>query len=70
MGFTTETQSKHRRATEELKIAQASVYRYLREREMAVCEVAYLLSFSGPSAFHRAFRRWTGVTPKEFRRVK
>jgi AraC-like DNA-binding protein len=44
--------------------------RYLREREMAVCEVAYLLGFSGPSAFHRAFRRWTGVTPKEFRQTK
>ena len=44
--------------------------RYLHEREMAVCEVAYLLGFSGPSAFHRAFRRWTGVTPKEFRQAK
>lgn len=44
--------------------------RYLRERAMAVCEVAYLLGFSGPSAFHRAFRRWTGVTPKEFRQIK
>ncbi len=44
--------------------------RYLRERDMAVCEIAYLLGFSGPSAFHRAFRRWTGVTPKEFRQIK
>ncbi|HSE32622.1 MAG TPA: AraC family transcriptional regulator [Pyrinomonadaceae bacterium] len=41
--------------------------RYLREREMAICEVAYLLGFSEPSSFHRAFKRWTGVTPKEFR---
>ena len=43
--------------------------RYLREREMAICEVAYLLGFSEPSAFHRAFRRWTGRTPAEFRRA-
>jgi AraC-like DNA-binding protein len=42
--------------------------RYLREPELAICEVAYLLGFSEPSAFHRAFRRWTGLTPKEFRR--
>jgi AraC-like DNA-binding protein len=41
--------------------------RYLREREMAICEVAYLLGFSESSSFHRAFKRWTGVTPREFR---
>ena len=42
--------------------------RYLREDEMAICEVAYLLGFSESSSFHRAFKRWTGLTPKEFRR--
>ena len=42
--------------------------RYLQEPNLAICEVAYLLGFSEPSAFHRAFRRWTGITPKEFRR--
>lgn len=41
--------------------------RYLREPKMAICEVAYLLGFSESSSFHRAFKRWTGVTPKEFR---
>jgi AraC-like DNA-binding protein len=44
--------------------------RYLREPEMAICEVAYLLGFSEASSFHRAFKRWTGVTPKEFRESK
>ena len=42
--------------------------RYLAEPEMAICEVAYLLGFSESSALHRAFKRWTGQTPKEFRR--
>lgn len=41
--------------------------RYLREPRMAICEVAYLLGFSESSSFHRAFKRWTGLTPKEFR---
>jgi AraC-like DNA-binding protein len=40
---------------------------YLREPEIAICEVAYLLGFSETSSFHRAFKRWTGRTPKEFR---
>lgn len=41
--------------------------RYLNERAMALCEIAYLLGFSERSAFHRAFKRWTGMTPSEFR---
>ncbi len=31
-------------------------------------EIGFLLGFSEPSAFHRAFRRWFGVTPAAFRK--
>ena len=41
--------------------------RYLNEPAMALCEMAYLLGFSERSAFHRAFKRWTGTTPSQFR---
>jgi AraC-like DNA-binding protein len=34
----------------------------------SIAEVAYLLGYSEPSAFHRAFRRWTGRTPESFRK--
>jgi AraC-like DNA-binding protein len=42
--------------------------RLLAYRSLAVTEVGHLLVFSEPSAFHRAFRRWLGVTPLEYRR--
>jgi AraC-like DNA-binding protein len=39
----------------------------LRDRHLAVYEVGYLLGYSDPSAFYRAFRRWHGVSPSQFR---
>jgi AraC-like DNA-binding protein len=41
--------------------------RYLAERRMAIAEIAFLLGFSEASAFHRAFRRWSGRTPADYR---
>jgi AraC-like DNA-binding protein len=46
---------------------RAAAEQLLRRRELGICEVAYALGFSGSPAFHRAFRRWTGATPNEFR---
>ncbi len=40
---------------------------YLGDSQLAVFEIAFLLGYSEPSAFNRAFRRWTGQTPSEFR---
>lgn len=42
--------------------------RQIRERKLALSEIAFLLGFSEASAFHRAFRRWTGLTPSEYLR--
>jgi AraC-like DNA-binding protein len=39
----------------------------LSDRKLSVAEVAFLLGYSEPSAFQRAFRRWRGVSPRRFR---
>jgi AraC-like DNA-binding protein len=44
--------------------------RYLDEERIAFGEVAFLLGFSEVSAFHRAFKRWTGETPASYRRKR
>ncbi|HEY6106565.1 MAG TPA: AraC family transcriptional regulator ligand-binding domain-containing protein [Anaeromyxobacteraceae bacterium] len=37
-------------------------------RDVSVAEVSWLVGFSEQSAFTRAFRRWTGRSPTQFRR--
>ena len=39
---------------------------YVRERKLSLSQIAYMLGFSDQSNFSRAFRRWTGVSPKDF----
>jgi AraC-like DNA-binding protein len=41
--------------------------RYLREKKISVTETAYLVGFSDPAAFSRAFKRWTGSGPRTMR---
>lgn len=40
---------------------------YLREQHWSITEIAFLLGFEDASAFARAFRSWTGISPSEFR---
>ena len=40
---------------------------YMQQQNISVSEVAYLLGFSDCSNFSRAFHRWTGHSPSEFR---
>ncbi|HLN93913.1 MAG TPA: AraC family transcriptional regulator [Thermoanaerobaculia bacterium] len=43
---------------------------YLNEKKLSVNETAYLVGFSDPAAFSRAFKRWTGSSPGTMRASK
>jgi AraC-like DNA-binding protein len=49
---------------------KAAAGQYLRESTLAIGEIAYLVGYSEPAPFHRAFKRWFGKTPSEVRSVK
>jgi AraC-like DNA-binding protein len=40
---------------------------YLRQRQLSLSEIAFLLGYSELSAFSRAVRRWTGSSPRSVR---
>jgi AraC-like DNA-binding protein len=58
-------QSSFRQLQNELLRSRAE--QLLREPRLPIAEVSYLLGYAEPSNFHRAFRRWVGVTPAEWR---
>jgi AraC-like DNA-binding protein len=41
--------------------------RFVREQGLSVKEAAWRLGFSDPAAFSRAFKRWTGTSPRAMR---
>ena len=43
--------------------------KYLRSNDYSQAEVAFMLGFTDQSNFARAFRRWTGMTPGEYRKT-
>jgi AraC-like DNA-binding protein len=42
---------------------------YLKENKRSVKETAYLLGFSDPASFSRAYKRWTGTSPRSLSRT-
>lgn len=42
----------------------------LADTTETIAEIAHALGFAEPSAFHRAFRKWTGVRPAAYRVVR
>ena len=53
---------------EEVRFARA--VRRMADPSAKLIDVAFELGFSDPAHFTRAFRRWAGVSPREFRRAQ
>lgn len=41
---------------------------YIRQKNMPISEITYLLGFADTSNFSRAFRGWTGLSPSSYRK--
>lgn len=49
-------------------VRQELAKQYLTDSTLTAVDAAFLLGFSEQSAFQRAFKRWTGLTPGDYRR--
>ncbi len=56
-----------RSVVQEVQLANA--LRLMKDPRMKLIDIAFELGFSDPAHFTRAFRRWTGVSPRAFRSV-
>jgi AraC-like DNA-binding protein len=43
--------------------------RHIEDPRRSITDITFSLGFSQPSAFTRAFKRWTGVNPSDYRRM-
>jgi len=49
------------------EVRRSAAVRLLRRPELKINAISALLGFDEPSAFHRSFKKWTGLTPGEYR---
>lgn len=71
----TSARTLHRRLTEEGttfrelsdELRHHLALGYLYEKDLSLSEIAFILGFSNPNAFHKAFKRWTGTTAGAYR---
>jgi AraC-like DNA-binding protein len=51
------------------KLRRELAAQYLRDHKIGIDEIASLLGYAETSEFYRAFRTWTGTTPRRYKRA-
>ncbi|MBN1365435.1 MAG: helix-turn-helix transcriptional regulator [Syntrophaceae bacterium] len=49
------------------KIKREHTIHLLQQSQLSIIDITFLLGYSEQSAFNRAFKKWTGFTPGEYR---
>lgn len=49
------------------EVRKAQAFEYLKDASLSISTIAIRCGFQEPSAFHRAFRQWTGMSPGHYR---
>lgn len=57
--------TSHRELLDDVRRTQAMLH--LAGARFSVGEISFLLGYAHPNAFHKAFKRWTGTTPAQYR---
>ena len=76
LGFSVRTLQRrladHRTSFDELvdDVRREWAARYLEDQRLTISDTAYLLGYSEVSSFTRAFQRWTGESPSDYRRAR
>jgi AraC-like DNA-binding protein len=57
--------TSHGELVDEVRREQAMLH--LASNRFSIGEIAFLLGFAHPNGFHKAFKRWTRMTPAQYR---
>ena len=52
------------------RLRQSLALRYMKERDLSLSQIAWLIGYEGSTSFNHAFRRWTGCSPSAMRSEK
>jgi len=49
------------------ELRQSLALRFIKERDLSLSQIAWLIGYEGSTSLNHAFRRWTGRSPSAMR---